>query len=913
MPHTSERLHASGQQPTGTVAFLFSDIEGSTTRWERHPAAMQEALARHDALMRAAIEGRTGHIFKTMGDAFCAAFHTVPDAVAAAVDAQRAVAAASWSDVGGLAVRMAIHAGLSDEREGDYFGPTVNRVARLMSIAHGGQIILSAAAAELFKGAHATGVALKDLGQHRLRDLSSAEHVYQVVGSQLTGEFQPLRSVNALPNNLPLQLTSFVGRDREVAEIEGMLAGARLVTVVGTGGVGKTRAALQVAANVLDDIPDGAWFVDLAPVTDAALVPAALLGALGIREVPDRPPLRTALDHLAQRTALLVVDNCEHVIDAAAGAVHAILRSCANVKVLATSREGLGLEGEHAYRMPTLEVPAVGATLTFDRAKAFGAITLFAERAAAADSHFALTDENAPAVADICRRLDGIPLAIELAASRVKMFGIRELASRLDERFKLLTGGRRTALPRQQTMRALIDWSYDLLGDDERALLRRLGVFAGAWTLEAAAAVSEDPAQEWEVLDRLSALVEKSLVQVEPEAAVRRFRLLESIRQYAHDALEAAGDLAAAAAAHCRHYLEVARTVDALFVRRGESDEAFALATADVDNFRSAVAWSLGQAHDPAAGVEIAARLSILWTRSLRFEGARWLREAARSPAADAKTLARLQLALSHVVPDGVDKVARAGEAVRAYRQWDEPLALAAALSSEAEALRATGEYARAARAQAEGLALYRTHGTPKQVTSALLTLGSIETIAGNRDAARRLLEEARALNPHNGSATTNLAELAFADGRFDAAVDYAREALEYFRERHRSNACIVLCNLAAYSLALERYDEAARYAREGLTLARELRVADLVALALQHLGSVAAAAGDVTRAARLAGFADARYEELGIARDTSEEYTYRLLRAVLAAAAGPDTIAAAMAEGAAMSEERAVALAALE
>ena len=911
-PDPTIGAHAAAA-PTGTVVFLFSDIEGSTQRWEEHPEAMQEALARHDALMRAAIAARGGHVFKTIGDAFCCAFHTVPSAIDAAIDAQRAIAAESWSGVGGIAVRMAIHVGFADERDGDYFGPTVNRVARLIAIAHGGQVIVSGAAAGLIAGVPGARIELRDMGQHLLRDLASPEQVYQVAAAGLAQIFPPLRSVNALPNNLPLMLTTFVGRERELDEIEGLLRNVRLLTLVGTGGVGKTRSAIQAAADVLDEMPDGAWFVDLAPVADASLIHAAVLGALGVREQAERPTLKTIVDHLKSRKTLLVLDNCEHVIDEAARTADAILRACENVKIVATSRESLRVDGEHVYQMPTLAVPPDGARLGADAALEFGAVALFAERAAAADSRFALTDDNVAIVSDICRRLDGIALAIELAAPRVKIFSVVQLADRLSERFRLLTGGRRTALPRQQTMRALIDWSYDLLGEDERTLFRKLGAFSGGWSLAAATSICGDAqASEWEVLERLSALVEKSLVQVDFEGDGQRYRLLESTKEYAREALHAAGEFEAAARAHVRHYLDVAREVDDLFVMQGASNEAFVLASADIDNFRTALTWSLADRNDVAAGAEIAARLGILWTRTFRYEGRRWLEAARDEAAGDDKITARVLLALSRVLPDGVEKVARASEAVAAFRAIDESLALASALSSEAEALRAIGEYAKAAAAQAEGVALYRAHGNPAQVTSALLTLGSVETIAGNRDTARRLLEEARLLNPRNISGATNLAELEFADGHFEAAIRFAREALDYFKDRHRSNACIVLCNLAAYSIALGRFDDARTFARDGLAMAHELRVADLVALAIQHLASVAMSTGDADRAARLTGFVDARYGALGLKRDTSEQYTYERLRSGLAAAMGPADLTQRMSEGAAMSEERASAEATL-
>jgi hypothetical protein len=458
-------------------------------------------------------------------------------------------------------------------------------------------------------------------------------------------------------------------------------------------------------------------------------------------------------------------------------------------------------------------------------------------------------------------------------------------------------------------MRELIDWSYDLLAEPERALFRRLGVFPGSWTLEAAVGVSAGSAAlEWEVLERLSALVDKSLVNVEFDAHEQRYRSLESTRHYAREALESSGELEASKTAHCAYYLGVARRVDRLFVREGKSDEAYALANVEIDNFRAALTWALGEEHDARAGCEMAACLSILWTRSLRFEGSAWLHASLRSEPDDLRSKASALLALSRVMPDGTEKVERVTGAVAAFRGTDDVLGLASALSAEAEARRAVGDHAAATAAQSEGVRLYRTHGTSAQVAAALLTLGSIETIAGDRVAARHLLEEARTVNPRNGSIANNLAELEFADGDFESAVRYGREALAYFRARHPSNACIALCNLAAYSLALSHIADARAFAREGLEAANALHASDLAALAVQHLASVASASGNYERAVRLLAFADAQFAKLGVQRDTSELFTYDRLRRALADAIPSDRLQTLIAAGAAMNESQAVA-----
>ena len=448
--------------PTGTVTFLFSDVEGSTTRWEAHPAEMQEALRRHERLMRDALAAHRGYIFKTVGDEFCVAFPDAPSAIAAALDAQRAIASADWSGVDGLGVRMALHTGLADERNGDYFGPVVNRVSRLLAIGHGGQLLVSGVTTDLAQGLLPPQSSLRDLGPHRLKDLAYPEQVYQLCASGLRVDFPPLRSLDTFAHNLPQQLTSFVGRDEELREIRQLLESARLVTLVGTGGVGKTRLALQVAADLLERFPDGVWLVELAPLRDGASIEGVLTSVLGITETAGATPRQAIVGALRGKRSLLIFDNCEHIVADTAVLIEALLLACPGLRVIASSREALAIRGESAYRIPSLAVPPPSEQLGAETALRYGAIALFEERAQLHQRDFALGDDNVAVVTEICRRLDGIALAIELATPKLKFLSPKALLERLDERFRVLTGGSRTALPRQQTMRALIDWSYDL-------------------------------------------------------------------------------------------------------------------------------------------------------------------------------------------------------------------------------------------------------------------------------------------------------------------------------------------------------------------------------------------------------------------------------------------------------------------
>ena len=481
--------------PSGTVTFLFSDIEGSTALWEQSADSMRPALARHDSLLRQAIEAGGGYVFKTLGDAFCAAFATAPEALAAALSAQIALAGEGWELPTPLLVRMALHTGSAEERDADYFGPPLNRVARLMAAGHGGQVLLSEVTQALVRDALPRDVTLGDLDLHRLKDLGRPERVFQLEHPALPADFPPLRSLDnpALPNNLPQQVTSFIGREKQLAEVKALLDRTRLLTLTGSGGSGKTRLSVQAAADVLDQYEGGVWLVELAALADAALVPQSVADVLGVKEQAGGTARQGLLDWLRPKRLLLILDNCEHLVTACAVLAAEILRLCPRVRLLASSREPLGVVGEQVYRVPSLSLPDPKQPQTVESLSQFEAVRLFIERAQAVQYSFSVTDANAPAVAQICWRLDGIPLALELAAARVRALPVEEINTRLDHRFRLLTGGSRTALPRQQTLRALIDWSYDLLNEEEQTLLARLSVFAGGWTLEAAGGVCADP------------------------------------------------------------------------------------------------------------------------------------------------------------------------------------------------------------------------------------------------------------------------------------------------------------------------------------------------------------------------------------------------------------------------------------
>ena len=888
MPSGGTELPA--RPPAGTVTFLFTDVEGSTQHWEEQPDAMRGALARHDALLREAIGVHDGYIFKTVGDAFCAAFGSAADALAAAVAAQRSLREEPWPEATTLRVRMALHTGVAEERGGDYFGPPLNRVARLLAAGHGGQVLLSEVTAGLARDSLPANAELLDLGEHSLKDLARREPIFQLAHPDLPAEFSPLRTLDTLPNNLPRQLTSFIGREREIAEVKRLLTATPLLTLTGAAGAGKTRLALQVAAELLETYRDGVWLVELSPLTDPALVVETVASALSVQEEPRRPLIETLIAFLKPRSLLLVLDNCEHLVAACATLAETLLRACPRLQILATSRETLTIAGEITWRVPSLSLPDLLSLPPLEMVRQYEAVRLFVERATAVRPSFTAMDQHVLAVVQVCHRLDGIPLAIELAAARVSALSPEQIAARLDDRFQLLTGGSRTALPRQQTLHGALDWSYDLLPEQERLLLRRLAVFAGGWTLEAVEAVcSTDGIEEHEVLHLVSRLVDKSLVLAEEHGDEVRYRFLETIRQYAAEKLRESGEERSLRERHRDWFLGLAERGEAE-LKGPEQAAWFGRLGSELDNLRAALDWDKIAARpaaeqapnrDAEAGLRLGSALGFFWVlRGHLHEGREWLVQMLALP--------------SGRTPMRAKALATAGWL--AYLQ---------------------GDHSAARSLLEESLAMGQEVADTACIARSLQLLGLVAYGQLDYPGAMAFLEESLTLARQSGDRVRvygvleNLADVAWAQRDFERMRALHAEALALKRGHGDKHGI-------AYSLRclgdLERiegqYDRATELYMESLTLVRELEDRLCICRSLDGLALVASAQGLAEAAARLFGVAEATREAVGFALSPDHRAEYDRGLATVRAALGPEALAAVWSKVRTVPLEQAIAYA---
>lgn len=853
-------------RPTGTVAFLFADIESSTRLWEQQPQQMPSAFQLQEQILRSEVEARDGYPYKMIGDAFQIAFSTASAALQAAVGIQMALSRQSWGDTP-IRVRMAIHVGVTDERGDDYVGPGLNRVARLLSAGHGGQILLTHAAAQLVADELPPDIRLKDLGEHLLKDIVRSEHIFQVLAPGLPVDFPPLRVDDAQRHNLPVHLTTFIGRDLELAELRALLSRpeTRMVTLTGPGGTGKTRLSLHVAAALLDFFPAGSWLVELAPLNDPDLVPKAVATVLDVRDMAEKTLTQMLIAHLRTKKLLLVLDNCEHLVEACASLANHLLRRCPQLVILSSSRERLGVDGEVVYRVPSLATPAPQRHAPFEELARNDSMRLFVERAQAALPGFALTPENAPEIVQIVSCLDGIPLAIELAAAKVRVLSPALIASRLGDVFRLLTGGSRAALPRHQTLRALIDWSHDLLSPIERSLWQRLAVFSDGWTIDAAEAVcsfsanadafpppSEAVTRD-SVVDLVGQLVDKSLVSRSiPMGATPRYRMIEIIRQYAHERLAASPEYEQARAAHLAYYVQLVETGEAYLRARDQVHWMNRLET-ELGNLRHALDWSIE--HEIDLALRMSSAMMWFWhVRGLTEEGIRWIRAGlSRMPTSstsevDSAVRAKALLALGALLSQHAnahDALHCLEESCTLYRSMGERgvSGLAYSLRWQATAFRRTRDLTRADACSAEAIQLFKALEDPFGLSECL------QVQARPRDApveARRIYLQVLALKRQIGDidgiafALQMLSQFAFHEGDYLPALEWLEESLECFRAvGNRRFAASDLHTRATIRWALGDYAEALRSIDEALDVSRDTDNHRQYAMSLLRKGEI--------------------------------------------------------------------------
>lgn len=912
-------------RPTGTVTFLFTDIEGSTEHWEKNPGAMERAFKLQEQIIRGAAAQHNGYVYKMIGDAFQIAFATARDALEAAVDAQRLLCAENWAEIGGLRVRMALHTGVTEERGDDYVGPVSNRVARLMSTGYGGQILLSDATQSLVRDHTAPDITVRDLGEVRLKDLERAEHVYQIVLPDLPSDFPPLKSFETPSNNLPLQLTSFVGREKEIAEAKRLLTATRLLTLTGAGGCGKTRLALQVVADLYDPsrgpslyFKHGIWFVDLASLSDPDVVPQAIASAIGFRNASPRPMLDALKDHLKEKNILLVMDNCEHLIEASTRAADTLLHHCPGVKILATSREALAIGGETAFRVPSLTCPDPGLASFPDpqSLNQYEAVRLFEERALSTQPTFTLTNANARAVVEICRRLDGIPLAIELAAARIKTLKPGEIAARLDDSFRLLTGGSRNAPTRQQTLRAAIDWSYDLLSETERKLLRRLAVFSGGATLLAVEEVcAGDGIAKEEILDLLTHLIDKSLLLADESGEVSRYKLLETIRQYARERLLESTE---SDNVHNRHLATYVRLAEEIEPQMRGPHVADCLNRLDLElgNIRGALGWSLKGA-EAESGLRLAAALMTFWSyRSLFSEGHEWLGKALTQTVHLGRTAARAR----GLAADGCINYTGPGDLAAGRRQLEESIVIWRELGPAGEqglgfslvnlgrAILWQKDIPTARAVTEEAAAIFKEIHFEHGLAGALENLGEIALRAGDEAGAATVwaesLEIAKRLKDEVVIAAVleDLARLAMRQGDLSAARARSEEGIPLYRKLgDKYHLAQALRNLGEVDRLEGNYPQALEFYRQSLALQLDVNLNRMHLRTMLRLAGTFRQQGRLEQAARLLG-AIAAGEETITFFDNAEPETSAVRRAM-----GKEAFAAAWAQGRAMTMAQAI------
>jgi predicted ATPase len=900
--------------PVGTITFLFTDIEGSTHLLQQLDDKYAEVLGEQQTLLRAIFDRHGGRVVDTQ----------------AAVEAQRALAAHAWTDGVAVRVRMGLHTGeptVSGER---YIGIDVHRAARIGAAGHGGQVLLSQTTRDLVETELPEGVSLRDLGEHHLKDLRRPKRIFELVIAGLPTDFPPLKTLDTLPNNLPLQLTSFIGRERELREVKQLLSTTRLLTLTGPGGSGKTRLALQVAAEAIEQFPDGVFFVALAPITEPGLVASTIAQTLGVAERAGQSILNSLKEYLQARHMLLFLDNFEQVISAAPRLVE-LLAACSQLNLLVTSREGLRVRGEREYPVPPLALPNLTELPRLESLSQYASVELFVQRAQAIKPEFHLTNETAPAVAEICYRLDGLPLAIELAAARVKLLPPRAMLARLEHRLEFLTSGARDLPARQQTLRNAIAWSYDLLDENERKLFRRLSVFVGGCTLDAAEAVARDNVERergserapGSVLDQLSSLLDKSLLrEVEAANGEPRFVMLELLREFGLEQLEASGEQETIRHRHANFFLALAEQAEAS-LESGEQLEWMNRMEREHDNLRAALEWSKTAEDAGELCLRLAGTLGLFWeVRGYFSEGRERLSAVLSIKTAQARTAARAKLLaraaeLAFRQSDYPATVSFAGESLAISREIGDKRGIASALIKLGNAATEAGDYATAPGFLEEALTIWRDledkHGTAR----ALINLGWAALRSGDYQLADERLEEALILSRELGDtrgigfALSGLGEVALRQGDYARATRLVEESLELRRQiGNKWGVGVSLGTLGWVAMREGDWNRALARLGESLEVRREIGDKSGSAWCLERLAEVAMAEGQAEKAVRIFGAASTLRTSIGSVIDAVDQPEYKRTLAALRAELGEAHFTAAWTEGGKLTLEQAVAYA---
>jgi predicted ATPase/class 3 adenylate cyclase len=884
--------------PSGVVTLLFADIEGSTKLWERRPDLMRGALAEHDAIVRTTIERNNGAVFKTVGDEFCAAFAHPRDALAAAIEVQRELHDHVWPrDLGEIRVRIALHTGECAERDGDYFGPPVNRVARLRSIAYAEQILVSSSSATLLADGLDESTTLRDLGEYRLRDLSRPERAFQVLANGLRADFPPLRSIDVRPNNLPQQISTFVGRERELQALHRLTAANRLLTITGPGGIGKTRLALQFAADTIERFSDGAFFVDLSATRIPGLVVAKVAAALNLREVPNEPIEETLIAHLRDSRLLLLIDNAEQVLAEVAKIVKATLSRCSGVSVLATSREPLHLVGEQVYRLgPLTEADGGDSTL------------LFVERARQADPSLALSEADYADIASLCKKLEGIPLAIELACARLSSMPLRQLASGLTSGLTLKSKDS-TEASRHRALRETIAWSFDLLSADERAALTMFSIFRGSCSAEAIRSFSQAPA---DLDDVIESLVDKSLVLLNDTANEARYRLLAVVSEFASEKLRGAAERDALAREHAAYYSGLAATL------REPSGQLSRFATIDEEmpNMRAAIEWNAG--HEPAWAARLVLDLSPYWrARGSVAEARAWIARGLDASGGDKghrATLLCLSASFATLQDDLEESLRLAHEATTIFRELGDRQGIAEALFRIAEVEHRKGRLDSAEALYREALQGFVQSHYPRGEMLCIGNLGMLSRQRGALQEASELLEDAMQRANDLGEYRVS-AEFAMAMGWVQLGLNDSEQSRRLFERafaerseaQDRYGVCCARYGLATVALRDGDFERARVEFFATLQPAMELRLKDYIARAFHGFAALQALNGESELAVKWLGLADRLFRESG--RELRDSLAYDIAARAVREALDEATRAALREEGARMKVADAVAL----